>query len=1062
MTVVNRDFVVNNGLQITGYITSVGGSVPSNGQLLIGDATNGRFSVGSLTGSNGISYTQGAGTINITTNATSANTASTIVARDTNGAFTAGVITGVAAQKALTASNGSGTGQTSILLTRVGAGTDNKSWEFLSGSDATLTIRTVNDAYTASTNAIVIGRNTGYGLTTLQLMPGTGNVLLGTSTDDGVGKIQVNGDASVYGRLMSNRYGTQAAVNLQTAGGTQASPAAISASTAVGGIVSRGSDGSIMRDVGYIGMVTDGAVTSTSSPGYMTLGTTPSGAVTTSERMRIVSAGRILMNNTVDDGANQLQVMASASGYAITAVRNGTAAQYIGFGAAPNSSGSATDNYIDSYSGPANAKSLILDATTDSNNTTPTAGSTSIILRVLGSTKMVIAQSGNVLIGQTSDNATDKLQVNGTISAASPAAGSNNTQLATTSFVQNITGNYKSWTYLSGATTIAAANSGAIYYCGSTGGYTVTLPAPTTANYVFTLTNVTTDATNITIATASASIYNQAVGASTFTLINGATVELLSDGSNWTILSLYTKSPNFVGVPTAPTAAAGTNTTQLATTAFVNTIFAAPPAIGTTTRSSANFTTLAANAGATIAGGLTITGGATTDNFTVTGTSSVPTAAQYDNDNSIASTAFVQRALGNFSAITIIQSTTTLGQSAYGQAIQLDASSPVTVTLPAASTIPGGAIWFFAQGSAVHTIATPSGAWIFAPQAGMTGTSYTSLTVQPGQTIYMVNRGGAEWDVMGGTWLVANTPVLSPSLTGTPTTPTAALGTNTTQIASTAFVLNEFASPPPIGSTTPNTGAFTTLTAANGVNATGMDSQGAQFRAISGNYGTMLRNDGTNMYFLQTASGAQTGTWNTFRPLQWNLSTGTVIIDGTGLGTTLGGAVTATGLVTANAGVSTTTISTSGTITANSLATGSATISGGSINGTPIGATTASTGKFTTLTTTSTTTFGGRTFKSGSTYTAAGTTQATGTAITTDLCFVSAGAANAGVVLPPVAMGATCFVVNYSGYATVIYPPSGGYLDFGAVNVGITVANQTKLLFCSDGGSWFSMNATYA
>jgi hypothetical protein len=32
-------------------------------------------------------------------------------------------------------------------------------------------------------------------------------------------------------------------------------------------------------------------------------------------------------------------------------------------------------------------------------------------------------------------------------------------------------------------------------------------------------------------------------------------------------------SPNLTGVPTAPTAAAGTNTTQLATTAFVTTAF---------------------------------------------------------------------------------------------------------------------------------------------------------------------------------------------------------------------------------------------------------------------------------------------------------------------------------------------------------------------------------------------------------------------------------------------------------------------------------------------------------
>jgi hypothetical protein len=54
-------------------------------------------------------------------------------------------------------------------------------------------------------------------------------------------------------------------------------------------------------------------------------------------------------------------------------------------------------------------------------------------------------------------------------------------------------------------------------------------------------------------------------------------------------------------------------------------------------------------------------------------------------------------------------------------------------------------------------------------------------------------------------------PLASPALTGTPTAPTAASGTNTTQIATTAYVLGSYASPPAIGSTTPAAGNFTTL-----------------------------------------------------------------------------------------------------------------------------------------------------------------------------------------------------------------------------------------------------------
>jgi hypothetical protein len=54
-------------------------------------------------------------------------------------------------------------------------------------------------------------------------------------------------------------------------------------------------------------------------------------------------------------------------------------------------------------------------------------------------------------------------------------------------------------------------------------------------------------------------------------------------------------SPTFTGVPAAPTAAAGTNTTQLATTAYVLASYAAPPAIGGTTPAAAAFTTLSAS-----------------------------------------------------------------------------------------------------------------------------------------------------------------------------------------------------------------------------------------------------------------------------------------------------------------------------------------------------------------------------------------------------------------------------------------------------------------------------------
>lgn len=65
-------------------------------------------------------------------------------------------------------------------------------------------------------------------------------------------------------------------------------------------------------------------------------------------------------------------------------------------------------------------------------------------------------------------------------------------------------------------------------------------------------------------------------------------------------------------------------------------------------------------------------------------------------------------------------------------------------------------------------------------------------------------------------------PLANPAFSGTPTAPTAAAHTNTTQLATTAFVETEFASPPTagVGSVTPSPGAFTTLAASSGLNST--------------------------------------------------------------------------------------------------------------------------------------------------------------------------------------------------------------------------------------------------
>lgn len=105
-----------------------------------------------------------------------------------------------------------------------------------------------------------------------------------------------------------------------------------------------------------------------------------------------------------------------------------------------------------------------------------------------------------------------------------------------------------------------------------------------------------------------------------------------------------TASPTFTGTPAAPTAAQGTNTTQIATTAFVNAEIAADTA-----------------AKAPLA------------DPTFTGTPAAPTASVGTNTTQIATTAFVTAAIDPDTAKTDVAQTYTAGQR--GEITTLTSSS---------------------------------------------------------------------------------------------------------------------------------------------------------------------------------------------------------------------------------------------------------------------------------------------------------------------------------------------------------------------------------------------------
>lgn len=89
------------------------------------------------------------------------------------------------------------------------------------------------------------------------------------------------------------------------------------------------------------------------------------------------------------------------------------------------------------------------------------------------------------------------------------------------------------------------------------------------------------------------------------------------------------------------------------------------------------------------------------------------------------------------------------------------------------------------------------------------------------------------------------------------------------------------------------------------------------------------------------------------------------------------------------------------------------------------------------------------------TLSAAGTTQATATAINTSQVYISTAAASSGVILPAVQQGDWIVIYNGGANAVMIYPPLGAKINQLATNTGVTLATNTACIyFCFSATQW--------
>lgn len=220
-------------------------------------------------------------------------------------------------------------------------------------------------------------------------------------------------------------------------------------------------------------------------------------------------------------------------------------------------------------------------------------------------------------------------------------------------------------------------------------------------------------------------------------------------------------SPTFTGVPAAPTAANGTNTTQIATTAFVQAAVVGGGSVSSVfTRAGA---VVAQSGDYTVA---QVTGAAPLASPTFTGVPAAPTAANGTNTTQLATTAFVQNAVGAGGLVSSVftRAGAVVAQSGDYTVAQVTGAaptaSPAFTGVPTAPTAAGGTNTTQIATTAFVTAAVAAGGSGTVTSVGLSAPAQFSVSGSP---ITVSGTLGLSWASQ-----TARTFLAAPSVSGTP------------------------------------------------------------------------------------------------------------------------------------------------------------------------------------------------------------------------------------------------------------------------------------------------------
>lgn len=128
----------------------------------------------------------------------------------------------------------------------------------------------------------------------------------------------------------------------------------------------------------------------------------------------------------------------------------------------------------------------------------------------------------------------------------------------------------------------------------------------------------------------------------------------------------------------------------------------------------------------------------------LSGNPTAPTPAQFDNDTSLATTGFVQRALGSFAGQININASAALTMAHAGMII--NAGGTITLTLPAgASVVPGASFKINNASNGVVTVQASAGNNLYA----IGNSTARTFALQAGDELTIAYVGGSSWYAWG-------------------------------------------------------------------------------------------------------------------------------------------------------------------------------------------------------------------------------------------------------------------------------------------------------------------------